>query len=62
MVRIVLQRPKYMARGPMVYCLRYGRPYVRSRPERVCNPRTPDQVRARGAFRQMQMTLAPIRG
>ncbi len=62
MARIELQRPKYTARGPMVYCLRYGRPYARSRPEKVVNPRTPDQVKARGAFKLMQLTLAPIRG
>ncbi len=62
MARITLLRPKYMARGPMIYCLRYGKPHVRSRPQQVFNPRTPDQVRARSAFKLMQETLAPIRG
>ena len=62
MARIVLQRPKYMQRGSMVYCLRYGRPYVRSRPANVCNPRTREQIRVRSAFRLMQETLAPLRG
>ncbi len=62
MARIELLRPKYMARGEMVYCVRYGKAYVRSRPGHVENPRTPHQVRARSAFRLMQETLAPIRG
>lgn len=37
--------------GPVIISHRYGKTYIRSKPSKVKNPRTPGQINQRGKFK-----------